>query len=127
MRNFLAIGVAAIWITASEFLRNEFLFKSYWINHFHSMGLEFVTLPINGILWTLWSFGLAYLIFRLISKFSFLETMLLAWLPSFAMMWITTYNLQVLPLGLLIFAIPLSLFEVFLAMVIIRQLSKKDT
>jgi hypothetical protein len=120
----LALGLATLWITISEFVRNEFLFKSYWSNHFESLGLSFKTLPINGILWLIWSFGLAFLIFRLLKKFSFKETILLSWITAFVMMWITTYNLQVLPLGLLLFAIPLSLFEVYVAGRIIKYFTR---
>jgi len=39
-------------------------------------------------------------------------------------MWITVYNLQVLPVRLLIVAVPLSLLEVLVAGIIIRKLSK---
>jgi hypothetical protein len=120
----LTLGLATLWITISEFLRNEFLFKSYWINHFESLGLTFETLSINGILWLIWSFGLAFLILKLLEKFSFKETIFLSWISAFLMMWITTYNLQVLPVGLLIFAIPLSLFEVYVAGKIIRYFKK---
>jgi len=39
-------------------------------------------------------------------------------------MWITLYNLQVLPLGLLFAAIPLSLLEVAVAVGIMRRLQR---
>jgi len=120
-KTILSIMLAGIWITVSEFIRNEFIFKNYWINHYNSLGLTFETLPINGILWTVWSFVMAYLIFELLRKFSFRKTIFLAWLPAFVMMWITIYNLQVLPVTLLIFAIPLSLLEVYVAGIIIRK------
>jgi hypothetical protein len=123
MKKILAITLSGIWITFSEFLRNELLFRSYWTYHYNSMGLKFETLPINGILWAVWSFGLAYLIFRLNQKFSFRDTIILSWLPAFLLMWITIYNLQVLPLMLLVYAIPLSLIEVFVALVIIKKIT----
>ena len=69
MRNVLAVVVSGVWIILSEFVRNEFFFKSKWMDHYAKLGLSFETLPINGILWTLWSFGQAYLIFRLLKKF----------------------------------------------------------
>jgi hypothetical protein len=121
---FLPILLAGIWITISEFVRNELLFKGYWVSHYISIGLNFQTLPINGILWMVWSFLLSYLIFKLIQKFSFWETIIISWITSFVMMWITIYNLQVLPLGLLYFAIPLSLLEVFIAGIIIKKFIK---
>jgi hypothetical protein len=120
-KNILPITIAGIWITVSEFVRNEFLFKSYWLDHFGSKGLKFETLPLNGFLWFVWSFALAYLIFKLLQKFSFQESLLLAWLSAFVMMWLTIFNLQVLPLALLLFAVPLSLFEVAVAAVLIQK------
>lgn len=117
----LSIVLAGIWITFSEFIRNEFLFKSYWASHFGSIGLRFETLPINGVLWMIWSFMLAYVIFKLLQKFSLKETILLSWLSAFVMMWITAHNLQVLPVRLLYIAIPLSLLEIFIAIVIIKR------
>jgi hypothetical protein len=123
-KTILPITIAGIWITVSEFVRNEFLFKNYWINHFDSLGLRFETLPLNGILWMIWSFILAYVIYKLLQKFSFRETLFLAWLTAFVMMWITIYNLQVLPLRLLLFAVPLSVVEVAIAEVIIKKMQK---
>jgi hypothetical protein len=120
----LHISIAGIWITISEFVRNEFVFKNYWVDHFDALGLTFETQPINGILWLLWSLTLAYLIFMLLRKFSLKETVFLAWLPAFVMMWITIYNLQTLPLKLLFFAIPLSLLEVFVASLIMIKIQK---
>lgn len=60
-RDILALGIASIWITASEFVRDEFLFKIYWIAHFEVLGLIFQTLLINGLIWIPRSISLAYL------------------------------------------------------------------
>ncbi|MEI6221590.1 MAG: hypothetical protein WCP97_02385 [bacterium] len=121
----LPITLSTLWITLSEFLRNEILFKTYWTKHYSSLGLTFETKPINGIIWLIWSFLLAYLIFSLLQHLSFKKTLLLSWLTSFVMMWLTLYNLQVLPLALLLFAIPLSALEVFIAAAIIRYFQQK--
>jgi len=120
-KNILSVITAGIWITVSEFLRNEFLFKNFWIDHFKSIGINFKTLPINGILWVIWSFLLAYMIFKMLQRFSIIETISLAWLFAFVMMWIVTYNLQVLPLKLLVVALPLSIIEVSIAGFIIKK------
>jgi hypothetical protein len=120
------IILAGLWITVSEFLRNEVLFKSYWINHFNGLGLKFTTTPINGILWMIWSFILAYLIFKLLTEFTFMETFIIAWLSAFVMMWIVIFNLQVLPMKLLVFAVPLSILEIVVAILMIGQ-KKKGT
>jgi hypothetical protein len=34
----IPILLATVWISISEFVRNEFLLKSYWIDHYESMG-----------------------------------------------------------------------------------------
>jgi len=123
-KTILAIFLAGLWITASEFIRNELLFKSFWVNHFNSLGLKFETLPINGILWMVWSFLFAYFILKLLEVFSFGKTFWLSWLAAFVMMWITIYNLQVLPMGILIAAIPLSILEITVAELIINKFNK---
>jgi hypothetical protein len=121
----LPVIAAGLWISFSEFFRNEFLLKEFWTSHFASLGLKFETLPANGLLWGVWSFALAYLVFKLFQKFSFWESVFLAWLPSFFMMWVVVYNLQVLPLGILVAATPLSLLEVAVAAEIIKKLRVK--
>jgi ABC-type microcin C transport system permease subunit YejE len=45
----LPILLAFVWISLSEFARNEFLLKSYWVEHYESMGLTFPSEPVNGI------------------------------------------------------------------------------
>ncbi|WP_241686790.1 hypothetical protein [Leptospira stimsonii] len=55
----LPVLAAALWIVASEFFRNEILFKSYCVLHYESKGLRFPSEPINGAVWVLWSLSLA--------------------------------------------------------------------
>lgn len=120
-KSFVAVLLASVWIVISEFVRNELLFKYFWVDTFNNLGLTFETLPINGLLWFVWSVLLAVLIHRLLRITSQKETIILSWLCAFMMMWITVYNLQVLPLGLLIFAVPLSLLEIFVAVIILKR------
>ncbi len=120
----LSIVLAGIWITVSEFVRNEFLLKGYWVRHFESLGIEFVTLPVNGVLWMVWSFLLAALIFLFLRRYTMVETLFIAWSAGFVMMWITVFNLQVLPLGILVCAVPLSLLEIGIAELIISRVSR---
>jgi hypothetical protein len=42
---------------------------------------------------------------------------------AFVMMWLTLFNLQALPVALLVFAIPLSLLEIWLAIFILKKMS----
>ncbi|NMD06989.1 MAG: hypothetical protein GYA66_03315 [Phyllobacteriaceae bacterium] len=119
----LPLAAAAVWITASEFLRNEILFKSYWTGHFSGLGLQFATTPVNGALWVAWSVSLALVLQQLLGRFSVRSAVALAWLAAFPMMWFALFNLQVLPVSLLAFAVPLSLLEVVVAAFIIRKLT----
>jgi len=121
-KEIISIIVAGIWITFSEFIRNELLLRDFWAIHFKNLGLTFQTLPINGLLWIIWSFALSSFIYLLLKKFSFKETIIVSWIVAFLMMWIVLFNLQVLPIYLLIFAVPLSLLEIILAAIIIKKL-----
>lgn len=53
-RVVLPIVVATLWISVSEFVRNELLLKSYWTNHYESLGTVFPSESVNGALWGLW-------------------------------------------------------------------------
>jgi hypothetical protein len=62
--------LATIWISKSEFVRNEFLLKSYWTNHYESMGLGFPSEPVSGAVWGIWSLCFAIAICIIAKKFS---------------------------------------------------------
>lgn len=119
----LPVLLATIWISISEFVRNEWLFKFYWTDHYNSLDLVFPSDPINGAVWGIWSLLFAIAIFIISKKFTLLQTTFLAWFVGFVLMWVVTWNMGVLPQGLLLWAIPLSLLESFIAAVIIRKLS----
>ena len=122
-KTILPVLLATIWISISEFVRNEFLFKSFWTEHYEKLGLIFPDAPVNGAVWGIWSLVLAIFIFILIKKFTLWQTTILGWIAGFVLMWLVVGNLGVLPYGILLFAIPLSLLEVFLAAWIIKKIS----
>lgn len=119
----MPVILATLWISISEFVRNEYLLKSYWIQHYDGLGIPFPSEPINGAMWGIWSLAMAILIYLISRKFDLLQTTLIVWLAAFVMMWMVIGNLSVLPYGILPVAIPLSLFEAFLASWIIRKTS----
>jgi hypothetical protein len=123
-KTILPVFLATIWISISEFARNEFLVKSYWIKHYQNLGLTFPSEPINGVIWGIWSLLFAIAIFIIAKKFTIIQTTFLGWFVAFAMMWVTIGNLGVLPYGLLLYAIPLSIFESFIASLIIKYFQK---
>ena len=122
-KSLLTILVTGIWVNVSEFFRNELLFKSYWTNHYQSLGLTFPSQPINGALWGMWGFVFAGMIFMLSRQFSLLNTVIIGWVMGFVLMWLTLWNLSVLPIGLLVYAVPLSLLEVLVAAYLCKRLA----
>ena len=117
------IFLATIWISISEFVRNEILLKSFWTEHYHELGLNFPSAPINGALWGIWALLFAVAIFIIAKKFTLIQTTLLSWFVAFVMMWVVIGNLGVLPFNLLWYAIPLSILESFIAALIVKKLS----
>jgi hypothetical protein len=118
----LPVLLATVWISISEFARNEFLVKSYWTDHYKTLGLAFPSAPVNGALWGLWSLLFAVAVFSIAKRFTLVQTTLLSWFVAFVMMWVVIGNLGVLPYGLLLFGIPLSILESFIAALIIKKL-----
>ncbi|UUV21395.1 hypothetical protein [Paenimyroides aestuarii] len=117
----LPILIATVWISISEFVRNEFLLKSYWIEHYESMGLVFPSEPINGAIWGLWSLCFAISIYIFSQKFTLAQTTFISWFVGFVCMWLVIGNMNVLPFKILPFAIPLSILEVFLSSLIVKK------
>lgn len=122
-KTVLPIFAATIWISISEFARNEFPLKSHWVNHYESLGLIFPSEPVNGAMWGIWSLAFAIAIFIIKKRFNFWETVILSWFVGFVLMWLVAGNMGVLPLSILPLAIPLSFIETFFATWIIKKLS----
>lgn len=122
-KNLLAVILATIWISISEFVRNEFLIKSYWTEHYEALGLGFPSEPINGAIWGIWSLCYAISIYFVAKKFNLWQTTWLSWFFGFVLMWLVIGNMGVLPFGILPFAIPLSFLEAFIASFIIKKLT----
>jgi hypothetical protein len=123
IRNIIfPVLLATVWISMSEFVRNEFLVKSFWTDHYKTLGLSFPSAPVNGALWGLWSLLFAVAVFIIAKRFTLIQTTFLSWFVAFVMMWVVIGNLGVLPYGLLLFGIPLSILESFIAALIIKKL-----
>ena len=121
----LPILLASTWISVSEFARNEFFLKSYWLERYAGLGVPWPGDPINGALWGIWSVCFAVAIFVIRLRFNRVETILLSWWMGFVLMWLVTGNMGVLPLDILVFAIPLSLLETFLAVFILEKMDAR--
>lgn len=121
-RSVLAVFATGVWVNASEFFRNEWLLKHYWTAHYESLGFTFPATPVNGMVWMLWGFLFATVIYLVSRKFDLGQTVLLSWLTGFVLMWVVVGNLGMLPMGILVYAVPLSLLEVFVGTLICRKL-----
>ena len=122
-KTVLPILIATIWISISEFVRNSFLLHNFWTEHYKTLGLTFPEQPINGAVWGIWSLCFAIAIYIFSKKYSLVQTTFLSWFVGFVFMWLVAGNLGVLPFGILLYAIPLSLLEAFVATYIIFKLS----
>jgi len=122
-RNIMAVILTGIWVDASEFFRNEVLLKKYWIDHYQSLGMTFPSEPKNGMIWVAWGFLFAIGIYIISKKFNLIQTTLISWFMAFVLMWVVTWNLNVLPSAILIYAVPLSLLEAFIGSYICIKMS----
>ena len=122
-RNIMAVILTGIWVNASEFFRNEVLLKKYWIDHYQSLGMTFPSEPKNGMIWVAWGFLFAIAIYIISKKFNLIQTTLISWFMAFVLMWVVTWNLNVLPSAILIYAVPLSLLEAFIGSYICIKMS----
>jgi hypothetical protein len=125
-RSIVAVILTGIWVNASEFFRNEVLFKKYWITHYRSLGMTFPSEPLNGMIWIVWGFLFSIAIYLISRKFNLTQTTLICWFMGFVLMWVTIWNLNVLPSAILIYAVPLSLLEAFIGSYICLKISPNE-
>jgi hypothetical protein len=117
-----SVLAAGLWMTAVQFVQNQLLFLGLWQSLFEDHGQTFTTAPVNGVLWTVWSLLHAYIVREFLVVRSLKLAVLGAWCVSFPMMWCALYNLQALPLRLLLAAVPISLGATFVSAQIILRL-----
>ena len=124
-KTVLPIILTGIWINISEIVRWGLVIKSHWVNHYQSMNLVFPTEPVNGIIWLIWGFLFAVIVFILSKKFNLIQTTLLSWFVVFVMLWVVLWNINILPRVILWIVVPLSLLEAFISALICKRLSPK--
>lgn len=123
VRAIVAVIVAGIWINVMEFLRNQVVLLGRWEDHYAALGLTFPAEPVNAAAWVAWAFVFAALVFAVSRRFTLLWTTALLWVAGFVLMWLVIGNLDVLPVGILWFAVPWSALEVFVAALICVRLA----
>jgi hypothetical protein len=125
-RSIFAVILTGIGVNVSEFFRNQVLLKTYWVDHYQSLGMTFPSEPQNGMIWVVWGFLFAIAIYFISRKFNLIHTTLIRWLMAFVLMWVVTWNLNILPSAILIYAVPLSLLEAFIGSYICRKMSPNE-
>lgn len=124
-KTILPIFLTGIWINISETIKWELLIKFYWIEYYQNVNLVFPSDFVNIIVWMIWGFMCGITIFTFSRKFTILQTTLMSWFVAFVMMWVVVWNIGVLPTKMLLFNIPLSLFEAFIGALICNRISGK--
>ncbi len=124
-KTILPIFLAGIWINLSETLRWEFLAKPLWIEQHKSMGIVLPQEPVNMIIWMIWGFIFATVIFIFSRKFNLWQTTFLSWFLFLAVLWLVLWNLGLLPDGLVQLGTPLGLIEAFIATWICQKMSQR--
>ena len=114
-RYVFAILAAGTWMNVSEFIRNELLIKHIWIDGFREIGITFPSEPLNGAIWGIWAFIFVSMLAWLTTRFNLLKSTIIAWVIGFVLLWIAMWNMGILPSGLLYWAIPWSIIEVYVA------------
>ncbi len=122
-KTILPILLTGIWINISITIGWILILKSYWIEKYQSLNLVFPIGITNNIVWMIWGFMLATIVFILSKKFTVLQTTFLAWFVAFIMLWVIIWNVGILPTGMLLFNIPNSLFVTFISALICKKLS----
>ena len=124
MRKYcLAVVASGVWMNLSEFIRNEFVIKHVWVKGFEEMGLSFPSAPVNGLVWVIWAFVFCAVLAVLNMKFNALKSTLICWVTGFGLLWIAMWNIGILPKGLLYWAVPWSLVEVYVAAIICKWIT----
>lgn len=118
-----AVALATLWISTSEFVRNQALLKGQWEAHYQGLGQRFPAEPVNGAVWGLWSLCFAIVIYAVARTGPLWRATALSWFIGFVLMWLVIGNLGVLPFGILPVAVPLSVLEAFGAVWLVRRVA----
>jgi hypothetical protein len=119
------ILIVSLWINIAETLRWLLYSKAYFLEHYQSLNLVLPFGPIYLILWLIWGILLSTIIYIISKKYTLLQTTVMIWIMAFLMVWITLFNLNVLPLSMLWLVIPLSFIDILVGVLISNYLGKK--
>jgi len=122
-KTILPIFLIGVWINISMTIAWLLILESYWVDKYQSLNLIFPSGLTINIMWMIWGFMFAIIIFILSKKYSLLQTTLLSWFVTFVVPWNMIWTMGVLPTGMLLFNIPNTLFMTFIGAVISKKLN----
>ena len=125
-QTILPIFIVGVWINISETIRWLPLIEPYWFEKYEQLGLVFPKEDINLVVWMIWGFVYATIIFILSRKFTLVQTTIYSWLAVFVMTWIVLWNIGILPSEMLVYNVPLSFLETLIAAIICKKLVKQQ-
>jgi len=102
------------------------LVKAYWVDFFESFGHVLPEQAINIVIWVIWGFSVALVVYFLSRKFSLIQTTLLTWFALFVLLWLVLWNLGMLPIAILAIVVPWSFVEVLVAAWICNKLLPQE-
>ena len=120
----LPILLTGIWINISITIGWMLILKSYWVEKYQSLNIVYPLGLMNNIVWMIWGFMLATVIFILSKKFTLVQTTFISWFVAFIMLWVIIWNIGVLPTKMLYFNILNTLFITYIGAVICNKLTK---
>ena len=123
-KSILSILLVGMWINLSETVRWLFLIESYWVDYYQKLDLVFPKGPATGIIWMIWGFLFAILLYVLSNKFNTIQTTLISWVVVFVMLWIVLWNINMLPVKILWIVVPLSFIETYIGAWIYKKRKK---
>ena len=123
-KTILSIFLIGIWINISITIGWVLILESYWVEKFKNLNLDFPTALFNNIMWMIWGFMLASVIYMLSKKFTTFQTTFLSWFVAFIMPWTMIWTIGVLPIEMLLFNIPNTLLVTYIGALISNKLLK---
>ena len=121
------ILLVSLWINIFETLRWMLFARPYIDMHFKAANLVLPNEPVNNILWLIWEIIIAVMIFIISKKYKVLQTTFIVWITVYVMHWIALWNFAVLPINILLLAVPLSFINVLVgALICSRFISKEN-
>ena len=120
------ILLVSIWINIFETLRWMLFAKPDIDIHFKAANLVLPDEPVNNLLWVIWGIIIAVMIYIVSKKFKVIQTTFIVCITVYVMHWIALWNFAVLPINILLLAVPLTFINVLVGALICSRFINKE-